>query len=1107
MSRFVNVVALGALLSFLACSRQEQASWALFERQTAEQTGISFRNDLKPTKAYNAYTFRNFYNGAGVGIGDVNNDGLPDLYFCGNLENNKLYLNQGDFKFKDITEAAGVACTDVWSTGVSMADVNGDGWLDIYVCKSGAVSGDNRHNELFINNQDGTFTEQAKAWGIADLGLSVHAAFFDYDRDGDLDCYLLNNSMRSVGAYDYRPGQREVRDSSGGNKLYRNEGRKFVDVSEKAGIYGSAIGFGLGVAVGDVNRDGWPDLFVSNDFFERDYLYLNNQDGTFTESLVHQMPEISKGSMGADIADINNDGYPEVFVTEMLPETDARMKTKTAFDDWDRYQLSLQNGYHRQFTRNVLQLNNQDSTFSEIGRLAGLHATDWSWGALIADFDNDGLRDIFVANGIFKDLTDQDYLNFYSDPDQVRALIAQKGDEAINALIDKMPSEAVSNYLFHNKGNWKFENVAEDWGVGTPSFSNGSAYGDLDLDGDLDLVVNNVNSNAFVYRNKAVELGKYHYLQIELQGEAPNTRGLGAQVTVRAGERQWFQEMAPMRGFQSCVGQSLHFGLGDVEQVDVVVSWPDGRWSKLQKVPVDQRLRIKQSGAETLPPGLSAAEKAPESPLFEPVRLLQEEIAPHRENAFVDFDRDRLLYHMRSREGPPMTAGDANGDGLQDFYLGGAKGQAGQLLLQQADGRFRLQAEGPWLADADAEDTDALFFDADGDGDQDLYVASGGSEFSSSSFALIDRLYRNEGKGAFVKSPQLLPGGQPASTGTVEAADVDSDGDLDLFVGLRMRPFLYGVPADAYLLINDGNGTFEDASSVRAPGFKACGLVTDAVWADLNRDGATDLVVAGEWMPLKVFLNLEGRLVEQTEEWGMQSSNGLWQSVEAADLNADGYTDLVLGNHGWNTRLRASADKPLNMYVNDFDGNGSAEQILCVYNKEEPYPLALRHDLIEQLPSLKKQYLKYENYKNQTIEDIFSPEQLKGSVHLQVYRTGSAVAINVSGNSFQLQDLPVEAQFAPCYATLTEDYDQDGNADILMGGNFHHAKPEIGIYAASYGLMLRGDGAGGFQAVPARESGFFIRGEVRSFTRLPTEGGMVIGVGRNDDTPAFFNLK
>jgi len=562
-----------------------------------------------------------------------------------------------------------------------------------------------------------------------------------------------------------------------------------------------------------------------------------------------------------------------------------------------------------------------------------------------------------------------------------------------------------------------------------------------------------------------------------------------------------------MRGFQSCVGQSLHFGLGDVEQVDVVVSWPDGRWSKLQKVPVDQRLRIKQSGAETLPPGLSAAEKAPESPLFEPVRLLQEEIAPHRENAFVDFDRDRLLYHMRSREGPPMTAGDANGDGLQDFYLGGAKGQAGQLLLQQADGRFRLQAEGPWLADADAEDTDALFFDADGDGDQDLYVASGGSEFSSSSFALIDRLYRNEGKGAFVKSPQLLPGGQPASTGTVEAADVDSDGDLDLFVGLRMRPFLYGVPADAYLLINDGNGTFEDASSVRAPGFKACGLVTDAVWADLNRDGATDLVVAGEWMPLKVFLNLEGRLVEQTEEWGMQSSNGLWQSVEAVDLNADGYTDLVLGNHGWNTRLRASADKPLNMYVNDFDGNGSAEQILCVYNKEEPYPLALRHDLIEQLPSLKKQYLKYENYKNQTIEDIFSPEQLKGSVHLQVYRTGSAVAINVSGNSFQLQDLPVEAQFAPCYATLTEDYDQDGNADILMGGNFHHAKPEIGIYAASYGLMLRGDGAGGFQAVPARESGFFIRGEVRSFTRLPTEGGMVIGVGRNDDTPAFFNLK
>lgn len=1086
------------LVLLLGCARPtDQKPAKLFSLMHPTDTNIHFSNDLEYNEEFNVYTYRNFYNGGGVALGDINNDGLLDIYFSGNMKSNKLYLNQGGFKFKDITKTAKVACENVWSTGVSMVDVNGDGWLDIYVCKSGKPEGKNRYNELFINNGDLTFTENAKEYGLADYGLSVHSAFFDYDRDGDLDMYLLNNSIRSIRGYTLKPGQREVRDSLGGNKLYENREGKFIDVSEKAGIYGSNIGFGLGVSVGDINRDGWPDIFVSNDYFERDYFYLNNANGTFSEVLEEQMGEISLSSMGADIADINNDGYAEIFVTDMLPEDEARLKTTVNFYDWDRYQAQVKNGYHRQFTRNTLHLNNGDDSFSEIGRLSGVEATDWSWGALMADLDNSGSVDIFVANGIYKDLTDQDYMNFITDDETIKELI-QKKEKYILKMVDAIPSNKIPNYAFSGHGDLKFVNKAKDWGLDQPSHSNGSAYGDLDNDGDLDLVVNNANMPPFVYQNESEKLEGTSYLSIVLKGSNKNKFGIGTQVSLFGDGQVFFKENNPFRGFQSTVDHRLHFGLGSLTSVDSIkVLWPSGRVSELLNTPVDQILELDEANSH-IPkkvPGQKPRKTIFKNPEKLPIK--------HLENEFVDFNRDRLIYHMLSSEGPKLSVGDINGDGTDDLFIGGAKGDEGRILVQHA-GSFGDGHSDNFTQHVDSENLENLFFDADNDGDLDLYVTSGGNEFSRTSASLVDHLYFGNGKGNFTPAEQPLPTAKYVSSSTVSAADFDGDGDLDLFVGERLKPFIYGVPCSGYLLQNNGQGNFKDITQELAPGFQDLGMITDSSWLDIDGDGDQDLVVIGEWMSVKVFSNVQGKFKEITAQAGFDKSNGLWSSMAVGDFNSDGLPDLVLGNHGNNTRLKANREHPLSMFINDFDKNGNIEQIITMYNKEKPYPLVLRHDLIKQIPVLQKQYPRYQNYKKQTITDIFGEQELSKALELKVYTTSSLVAMNRGKGVFSLHQLPKEAQYSPMHAILVEDFDRDGNDDILMGGNFYRAKPELGIHDASFGLFLKGDGEGNFDVVKKKESGFSIKGEIRDIKKINVDGKDAVVVAMNNDYARLF---
>ncbi len=1085
----------GILYLFFSC--QQSVEEKLFKSIAPNQTGIEFSNDLTFSQEFNIFKYRNFYNGGGVALADFDNDNRLDIYFVSNMSSNKLYRNTGDFKFEDVTQKAGVAGTKAWSTGVSVADVNGDGLLDIYVCNSGDIAGDSKQNELFLNNGDNTFNESAATYGLDDQGYSTHAAFFDYDKDGDVDMYLLNNSYQAIGSFDLRRNERPIRDAVGGDKLYRNDGEVFTDVSKEAGIYGSIIGFGLGVTVGDINRDGWLDIYVSNDFFERDYLYINNKSGGFDEMFEKSIKSTSAASMGADMADLNNDGFPEVFVTDMLPATNQRIKTVTTFDSWDRYKYSVQNGYGSQFTRNTLQLNNGDDTFSEIGRLAGVEASDWSWGALIFDFQNDGFKDIFIANGIYQDLTNQDFLQFVTQ-NEITKKITASGKVDYKTLIDYIPSMPIANHAYINDHQLGFSNQSQKLGLADESFSSGSAYGDLDNDGDLDLVVNNTNMAPFIYENQADKINpENNYIRFILKGEGKNTNALGANITVYGGDRVFYIEHLPTRGFESTVDNRPLVGIGNLNMVDsVIINWPLGKATRLTKVKANTDVILTEAeGSDKL------SEDGYVTSLY---REISEPIVDfkHQENNFVDFDRDRLVFQMLSSQGPCMCKGDINKDGLDDLYIGGAAGQEGLLALQNSDGTFERHEATVISRDKESEDVDCAFFDANGDGNLDLYVVSGGSDFEPASPALADRLYISDANLKYSKYRYVFPVNRFESTSVVAPADYDRDGDIDLFVGGRLQTYSYGLPRSGYILNNDGSGNFTKIANGVPDPLEEIGMITDAKWGDIDGDQDLDLVLVGEWMPVTILLNDSGSFVLSSQ--AIPNSNGWWNTVELADLNGDALIDIVAGNHGLNSRFRASTERPLHMFINDFDENGTIEQIICQYEGDKLYPLPLRHDLAMQIPQIKKKYLKYDSYKDQEITDIFSEDILADASVLTAQDLSTRVFFNQGNLSFSIYELPKQAQFSCTYAISIDDFNGDGNPDILLAGNLYDSKPEMGRYDASYGTFLLGDGTGNFDMMPTAQSGLKLDRQVREIEKVKTNDGFRILVANNNDAVQAF---
>jgi hypothetical protein len=1107
----IRILCFAVALAAFGCSERDHKKFRLVP---SDESGVTFRNTLTESVEFNIFNYMYFYNGGGVAVGDLNGDDLADIFFTSNQEPDKLYLNQGSFKFNDVTEIAGVEGFKGWTTGVTMADVNNDGKLDLYVSHLGDYLIYKGKNQLFINegnDEHGVprFADRAMEYGLDLVGFSTQAAFVDYDRDGDLDMFMLNHSLHENGTF----GKSTLRDNAhplAGDRLLRNDQGRFIDVTEGSGIYNSVIGYGLGIVVSDVNLDGWPDIYIGNDFHENDYLYLNQGDGTFREVLEQSMNHTSRYTMGVDFADFNNDAFPDLISMDMLPEDPLILKASAAEDAFDVYSFKLRYGYNHQFSRNTLQLNNQDGTFSEIGLLAGVPATDWSWSALFADFDLDGHKDIFVSNGIFRRSNDLDYVNFIS-VDSIQMKMKYQMSERELMYTDKMPKIKLPNYLYINNRDSTFTNKALEWGLETPSYSNGTAYADLDNDGDLDLVVNNVEDEAFIYENRTITSDKKaddqtainNYLHVSLKGKPGNLFGIGTKVFLYTNGSVQLQECMPTRGFQSAVDHRLTFGTGKYTTIDsLLVVWNDGSFQKFFDLKTGQRLVPEQQNASGKF-DYSRFHKA--GKLFKDATDAVSIPYKHKENTFIEFNREQLIPHMMSMEGPAAAIGDLDGDGREDIFLGGAKWQAGQVFLQTAAGKFVARAQPVLKNDSTYEDVDAVLFDADNDRDNDLFVVSGGNEFSGNSSNRHSRLYLNDGRGNLSRSTGIPDIKLTGSCAAVD--DIDRDGDPDIFIGARTIPWHYGVKPDSYILLNDGKGNFTDATDAVAPALRKFGFVKDAAWADLDGDGAKDLVIAAEWSPVTILLNKKGTLVPlPLEGSGLEKSHGWWNTILPVDADNDGDLDMIAGNLGLNSKLHASVDEPVKMFVGDFDSNDSTDQVVTHFIQGKEYPFYTRDEMTKQMPYLKKKYLSYHKFAATTFREMFDAKVLEKAVEHTAYTFESAYIENLGNGKFSLKPLPKAAQFSAVNALLAGDFDGDKNQDILLAGNFYAPNIQMGRYDASYGLLLKGTGTGGFEAVPAVTSGFSVKGEVKAFRTLRAGDKIYYLAIRNNETVAVFEI-